>query len=127
MEEEWIVELTEVDSEIWSSDIECNSREDAIKEGMNCAKEEGLESFRIGRVIPCGVPSIDADNIIERAYEQLYDEVGECSETYLDNVTKEQFEELEESINEVFYQWNKKHKLEPTCYKVVNDETVKVN
>lgn len=40
MKEEWIVELTESDSEIWSSDIDCDSREEAIQEGMKCAKNE---------------------------------------------------------------------------------------
>ena len=30
MKEEWIVELTESDSEIWSYDIDCDSREEAI-------------------------------------------------------------------------------------------------
>lgn len=32
--EEWIVELTESDCEIWSSDIDCDSREEAIEEGI---------------------------------------------------------------------------------------------
>lgn len=126
MKEEWIVELTESDSEIWSSDIDCDSREEAIQEGMKCAKDDGLKSFRIGRVIPCGIPNIDTDWLLEKAQEELYDEVGESSEVYLDGVSKEQIEELDEQLNEVFYQWHKKHKLEPDCYTVVNDEVIEV-
>ena len=126
MKEEWIVELIETDCEIWHSDIDCNSREEAIKEGMKYAKEEGLKSFRIGRAIPCGIPNIDTDWLLERAQEQLYDEVGESAEVYLDSVTREEFKELDEQLNEVFYQWHKKHKLEPNCYKVIDDEVIEV-
>ena len=126
MKEEWIVELTETDCEIWRSDIDCNSREEAIKEGMKYAKEDGLKSFRIGRAIPCGIPNIDTDWLLERAQERLYDEVGESAEVYLDSVTREEFKELDEQLNEVFYQWHKKHKLEPNCYKVIDDEVIEV-
>lgn len=126
MKEEWIVELTESDSEIWSSDIDCKSREEAVREGLKYAKKDSLKSFRIGRVIPCGIPNIDTDWLLEKAQEELYDEVGESSEVYLDGVSKEQIEELDEQLNEVFYQWHKKHKLEPDCYTVVNDEVIEV-
>lgn len=84
MKEEWIVELTESDSEIWSSDIDCKSREEAVREGLKYAKKDSLKSFRIGRVIPCGIPNIDTDWLLEKAQEELYDEVGESSEVYLD-------------------------------------------
>ena len=90
------------------------------------AKEDGLKSFRIGRAIPCGIPNIDTDWLLERAQELLYDEVGESAEVYLDSVTREEFKELDEQLNEVFYQWHKKHKLEPNCYKVIDDEVIEV-
>ena len=124
--EEWIVELTESNNEIWSSDIDCNSREEAIEEGMKAAKEEGLRLFRIGKKEHCGMATIDADAIIEHGQEQLYDEVGEVSETYLEDVTKKQREELEELLNDVFYKWHKKHNLFPSCYKILNDEAIEV-
>ena len=98
MKEEWIVELIETDCEIWHSDIDCNSREEAIKEGMKYAKEDGLKSFRIGRAIPCGIPNIDTDWLLERTQERLYDEVGESAEVYLDSVTREEFKELDEQL-----------------------------
>lgn len=124
--EEWIVELTEADNEIWASDIDCSSREEAIEKGMEAAKKEGLTSFRIGKKEPCRMSTIDADTIIENAQEQLYDEVGEVSETYLEGITKEQEKELEEGLNEVFYNWHKKHKLFPSCYKVLDEEVIEV-
>ncbi len=124
--EEWIVELTECNYEIWGSDIDCGSREEAIEKGMEAAKKDGLKSFRIGRQEYCGMAHIDVDAIIEDAQEQLYNEVGETSETYLEDVTKEQEKELEEALNKVFYDWHKKHNLFPSCYKVLNDEVIEV-
>ena len=120
------MELAEIDCEIWDSDIECNSKEEAIKEGIKCAKEDGLKSFRIGRAIPCGIPNIDTGCLLEKAQEQLYDEAGELADVYLDSMTKEEFEELDKLLNEVFQQWHKKHKLEPNCYKIIDDEVIEV-
>lgn len=62
--------------------------------------------------------TIDAGTIIENAQEQLYEEVGEISETYLEGITREQ----EEELNKVFYNWHKKYKLFSNCYKILNDE-----
>lgn len=126
MREQWIVNLTEVDSEIWDMDIECNSREDAITEGMEMAIQEGLESFRIGKAIPCGIPYIDGEDLVTRACEQLYDEVGEVAEDYSNSITTDLVKELETEINELFYQWHKKHNLEPKCYTIEECETIKV-
>jgi len=126
MEKEWIVDLRENKNDIWNADIECESKEIAIEEGMKVAKEEGLRSFWVGKQESCGMATIDVDTIIENAQEQLYDEVGEVSETYLEDVTEEQENELEEALNEVFYNWHKKHKLFPNCYKVISIEQIEV-
>ena len=123
---EWIAELTEEDCEVWHHHIECDTKEKIIEEGMKNAKKDRIKSFRIGRAIPCGIPCIDVDFILENAREQLYDEVGESSDVYLDDATEEQIEELDEQLNEVFYQWHKKYNLEPSCYKVVDDEVIEV-
>jgi hypothetical protein len=124
--EEWVADITQKDSEIWSADVEGNSREDVIVDGMEYAKSEGYSSFRIGKKIPVGVPTLDIDSILESAYEQVYDQVGECAEGFLDDVTPEQQKELKEQLNDVFFNWIVKHKLEPNCYTIINDEVVEV-
>ena len=124
--EEWIVELTETDCEIWNSDLNCESREEAISLGVPLAQEDGLKSFRIGRKISVGVPTLNIDAILEDAYDQVCDEVGESAEDFLNDVTKEQQEELEEELNKVFFNWVVKNKLEPTCYTIVNDEVIEI-
>ncbi|MBY6838654.1 hypothetical protein [Clostridium botulinum] len=125
VKEVWIVDLREGDYDIWQANIETGSREEAIKLGTEKAKEEGIKQFSIGTQISCGMSSISADMVIESAYDELYNEVGEVAEGYLDT-TKEQNEELELKLNEVFYEWHKKHNLFPTCYKVENTETIDV-
>lgn len=125
--EDWIVELTESDSELWCDDIECDSREEAIEEGMKEAIEEGLKSFRIGRRESCTIPRIFADNIIEDAIKDLVEEVGEAAESHLDEVTEDQEKELEEQLNEVFYNWNKKYNLFPNYHRVLDYERIEVN
>lgn len=124
--ETWIVDLSQTNSEIWISEMERSSREEAIKAGIRICKKEGLKSFRIGESIPTGVPTLDIDNILEDAYYQVYNEVGECAEGFLDDVTSEQQKELEDKLNEVFYNWVKKYNLEPTCYTIINDKTITI-
>lgn len=121
---EWVAEV-DMNTDTWLGDI-WDTREEAIKNGTKQAKEEGVNCFRIGRAIPCAIPSISVDTVIEYAYEQLYDEVGEVAETYLEGVTKEQSQELEESLNEIFYEWSKKYNLLPSCYRIENEEVIEV-
>lgn len=125
IKEVWIVDLREGENEIWQADIEANSREEAVKIGIEQAKEEGLNQFSIGKQVLCSISHIWADSIIENAQEKLYDEVGEVAECYLDT-TKEQDKELEDMLNKAFYEWHKKYNLFPSCYKVENTETIEV-
>ena len=127
IKEDWIVELTENNNEIWNADIECDSRKEAIIKGLKRAIEDGLVSFRIGRREQCRVPRICVETIIENARKRLYEEVGECAETYLDEVTERQELKLEEELNEVFYNWSVRHNLLPTCYEILDDEVIKIN
>jgi hypothetical protein len=122
------IEFTDKDNDLWQFDCDgFKTKEEAIKKGIKIAKNDGYKHFRVGKSVPCSMATIYADNIIENAVEQLYEEVGEVSETYLEDVTSEQEKELEEDLNEVFYQWHKKHKLFPNCYTIEDIEYVEVD
>ncbi len=126
----WGIQFTEADNETWSTDYEgYETKEEAIKDGsrmVNEGTEEG-SAFRVGRIIPCEISGIDTERVIEYAQDRLYDEVGEYGETYLEDVTEEQEKELEEALNNVFYEWHKKHNLFPTCFTVEDEEYVSIN
>ena len=122
----WIVELTASDDEIWHYDEVYNTREEAIKGGTELAKDEGGECFRIGEMIPYDVPGIDAELVIERMQETVYEEIGEAADDYLNNIKEEHENELEEKLTQVFTEWAKKYSYNSTFYKVVNDEFIEV-
>ncbi len=122
----WGIQFTEVDDEIWYIDYEgYKTKEEAIKDGLIMIDEE--TGFRVGRIVPCGMSGIDTDRVIEYAQNELYDKVGECAETYLNDITTEQEKELEEALNNAFYEWHKKHNLFPTCFTVEEEEYISIN
>ena len=122
----WGIQFTEVDNEIWDIDYEgYETKEEAINDGLTMINEGS--AFRVGRIVPCEISGIDTDRVIDYARDKLYDEVGEFAETYLNDITTEQEKELEEALNNVFYEWHKKHNLFPTCYTVEDEEYVTIN
>lgn len=125
-DETWIVDLNDVDNEIWNSDMECNSREEAITEGTKLAKEEGLDSFRIGLQEDVGNPCICVNYILEQANIDMYEEVGEVAEDYLRYISDKDKDLLENKLNEVFHEWLKTTNNESNFYKVLNDERISV-
>lgn len=121
--DKWTYETYE-GSDIWRGDI-CESREEAIREGNEEAKEYGYETFKIGIVEDVNF-GIDVDSVIEDIQEMAYDEIGELAEDYLDDATTEERLELEEQLNDVFYKWQEKYNHKPTFYRVVSEEILEV-
>lgn len=125
LEPTWTYE--ESGSEIWNTAEEFYyTKEDAITEGKIFAEEEGLTEFDIGEKVEITMPGIDTDFVLERIAECVYDEVGEAAETYLQDVKKEHQDELEEKLNEVLFDWATKYGYHPSCWKVVNIETIRL-
>ena len=122
----WGIQFTEVDNEIWDIDYEgYETKEEAINDGLIMINEGS--AFRVGRIVPCEISGINTDRVIDYARDRLYDEVGEFAEAYLNDITTEQEKELEEALNNVFYEWHKKHNLFPTCYTIEDEEYVSIN
>ena len=117
----WQFEL--LNSDIWRGD-EFDTKEQAIEEGRKEAIKEGLIKFRVGQIASPPKFGIEADIVIERISEVMYEDVGEVAEDYLDDVTKEHLLELEEKLNEVFFKWQKEHGYNPTFYKITNIEEI---
>lgn len=129
MEETWLVNL-DLGSDNWSYCEEFSSREEAIEGGKELAKEEGMNSFEIGKQNLVGIPVIDADDILTGLIDQVYNECDEHAESYevkIDSITKEQYEELEDALNNVIFDWHKKHGINPNCFYISNFEIIEIN
>lgn len=126
-EHKWIAEMTENNSEYWHIDIDAKTRDEIITKGMKLAKEDGIKSFRIGYMIGAAVPHIWCDSILIDAQDNLHEEYGDSTDDeYLENITQEQQNELENMINDTFYEWHKKYNLFPQCFSVIRNEIIEV-
>lgn len=102
-----------------------DSIEEALKDAI--AEIEALRKYNVD--IPekifvgeCQIyePTLldSGDDIIEMIKLQASDAGGEWGDYYLDDVTKEQVEELEKNLNDVFQKWIDKYKFQPNFYTV---------
>ena len=105
------------DDEVWHGGP-CDSIRECVKE----ATDEGYgvdETIALGLIEPYEVNYDFADEIVYRLCEDAYDEVGEVSDSWLDNVSKENLEKLNNRVTQVVLEWLKEINEEPTFYKVL--------
>lgn len=143
----WVCSPCE-DEEIWDASEFFDTKEDAIEAGKKALREfiadpknEYDQSDVLGHVyeewedIPSTFaigqlrrPSlrIYADSLIENLQEQSDERCGESSETFLDDVTKEQEKDLEEKLNATLNEWLTKYNHQPTFYYLDNIEKVQL-
>ena len=101
------------DEEFYTGDF--SSRAEAAAEAF--AEDEDLESVMTGIcVVPPRRPW--ASDLIETVAAQTTDEAGEWADDYLQNVPKAAVDELQEGLQALWDQWEKKHGLEPTWFNV---------
>jgi hypothetical protein len=124
-------------NEVWTG--ECyETRQEAIEIGRAEAFAENkintehgfdikaIELFEVGQVGKVTASGVNVDSILEDIAENTGDELGEVAEDYLNDVTKEDSDELEEKLNEVLYTWMKKRGYEPNFWAMQNIEELSV-
>ncbi|KGJ49716.1 hypothetical protein KD33_07120 [Clostridium sp. NCR] len=109
MNNKWVYNVD--GSEIWTSGF-YESKEDCIFEGIEEALDKGVPGFSIGIAESVGCLAIDGQDIIERLQEDMHELVGEVSETYLEEATKYDIEDLGNRLTKVFYDWCKENKID---------------
>ena len=102
--------------DIWHGGL-CDSIKNCIAEAK-CEGYQDTDTIALGYAIPYEVNHIDGDYIIEYLQENAYDEIGEVSEDWLDYITREQREDLENRLLKVILEWLKDCKEEPNFYTV---------
>ncbi|HHY72261.1 MAG TPA: hypothetical protein GX497_03370 [Bacillus bacterium] len=134
-EGKWLINWNE--DGIWNSLDEFETKEDAISYGKANFEEifedeigtefdSEIENkvFYVGQ-ITCFSPGINAEHVLEQIAEHAYDEVGEVAESYLENVSKEDCNILEERLNNALNEWLKETKNKPNFFKIEKIEEIK--
>ena len=104
-----------------------DSREDAIAEGIFCAKDEneGVTIFYVGTQKSV-VFGVNVDSIIEQLGEDATEQVGEIADNYLRHVKTNDAIILEEKLNEVLRSWLSDFGYRPTFWTVDNVEKIDI-
>ncbi len=98
---------------------EYDTKEKAITAGKECVEE----LLTVG-IMYEPTPSTSAECVIEQIQADMYEEYGECAEQYLDDVTKEQTDQLDVELNKVIDTWIEKYGLQPNFYGVTDIEYI---
>ena len=98
--------------EVWQNS--CPTIEDCIDEAKweKEDREIAEKHVFIGEV-ESYKPKIDAEDVIENVIEAAYQECGECSEGWIDSLTKEPIKDLDNMLNQTFLDWLEQNKLLP--------------
>jgi len=107
----------------WSRDEEryhgeFATREAALEEAA--AEYPEQEAFWTGLIVRPNVKAWlpDVDHQIEAMQERAWEEAGEISETFMEDVTKDQRKELQAEMDAVMLAWMARHNLEPRFWLV---------
>ena len=104
----------------WKNDESFSCALDSIEECLEEARTENNKNHKrvyIGIVAEVGI-CVDTDDVIENIQNRVYSEYGEIAEEYLDDISKEQLNELDEALNKLFREWKDKYKLDPPIFDV---------
>lgn len=70
---------------------------------------------------------IFVDGIIEQQQQDAYSEMGECAEDYLEDITDEEKDILQERLNEVWKEFKKEFNHEARFFKIINEKKYEFN
>ena len=76
----------------------------------------------VGEIEPY-VPTIDGCVVAERLFEEAYDELGECAESWLEGCKNEDYDKLSDMLTNTLNEWIKETHNEPNFYHIGNIQT----
>ncbi len=114
MSEKWIYSNNE---EAWNISEEYDTREEAIRDGKETAKEEGWFNLFVARAVPI-YPDIaaDAQDIIDLAANLLDDQDScdcDAGQRFLDSISQESIVLLQQMLNKTINEWQEKINYTP--------------
>jgi len=87
---------------------------------------EAIKLFEVGQIAQVTASGVNVDSILEDIAENTGDEIGEVAEDYLNDVTKEDSDELEQKLNDVVFAWMKDRGYEPNFWIMENVEEISI-
>lgn len=102
-----------------------DSKEAALKAGMEEAKRERADTITVGRVEEF-VPDVRiyTSFLVEDLQNQAYGDAGDYAETWLADVTDKDFDDLENILDAAFTHWLDRHpEYKPNFYTLTDTET----
>ena len=121
----WTYRLESDEQGVWMHDT-YKTKDEAIKKGIEQAKECNAKEVLIGKAVQDAIPVIDVEVILDNIVNDMYEVYGELSDGYLDNVKSEQAIDLEKKLNAVLQDWLKNNNLEPNFYHIIEVEKLEV-
>lgn len=106
------------DEEHWSM---ADSREDALAEGMAEAKDIGYDRVYIAPAKIPDIPRIPSGALVDILQDKSFEYMPEDAH-FLEKVTIEQEDELEDLVHGVVCAWIQKHNLYPKWYSIDMDK-----
>ena len=90
-------------------------------------RQQGFQTVWVGQVQSFQPVVMIADELFDRLQDQAYDEAGDYCIGWLDHVTKEDQDELNDAIETVFFAWMKAHpEYKPNFFTIADSQSYKV-
>lgn len=113
----------EVNNEDWNKGI-FDTREEALKEGLEYAKECGWNELVIGELEELPLPDyIDVEGLLEQLEDQYSCEISEYDGDLYGDVSKDNLEWLQSQLNDLLEQFHNKAEVKSTWFRVISEET----
>ncbi len=119
----------------WWGNEDYVTREEAIeagKEAYGDPKSDKFEDFYIGQIAKVDFEYQDAkwlglaEKVIENFVDMLSDEIGEGSERWYDNITKEDEDKLNNRLSQAVMSWIEEYGMQNKVDSVTNVEMISV-
>lgn len=109
-----------------------NTKEEALEEARNEMQTDdtysGDEVIWVGKVKTFTPVVSVADELLYELQDQAYDEVGDYEDGWLDDVKKEDQDELDNAIQSCFMEWLEKHpEYKPGFFTIEDSESYSSN
>lgn len=109
------------------NDVFCDSKEAALDKAIHEARLEDVQTVWVGQVKRFQPVISIADELLYQLQDRAYEEAGEYSLGWLDNVTKNHQDELDNAIKTCFWAWMKAHpEYQPKFFTILDSREYKV-